>query len=255
MAGSTMAQSSLTLHSLGAITARHQVQQPQAPSYCRPCLFYGGDWDNTSADWVAFDDYDGGQDQALIQMFSAFRVPKGQTWTVTALFANIAYLGIDHFTPKTPEWSINKGMSAGQAGKIIASGKTRGTQRPTGRTAQSAIGEIVEYTVKVKLPKPIKLKPGLYYESVVVPCDSTKDSECDQGSKGAAFLLTDTFDDSETKQGAHRFGPKEPKALNFINAPDFAINYQAIDEAYCTGNGYQAVACDWMSDGVIGTKQ
>jgi len=118
-------------------------------------------------------------------MFSAFRVPKGQTWTVTALFANIAYLGIDHFTPKTPEWSINQGMSAGNAGKIIASGKTSGTQKPTGRTAQSAIGDIVEYTVKVKLAKAVKLKAGVYYESVVVPCDSTKDSLCNQGSMAA----------------------------------------------------------------------
>jgi hypothetical protein len=254
MAGSAMAQT-LTLHSLGATPASHSQAPPKTPSYCNPCLFYGGGWNNTSADWILFDDYDGGQDQTLIQMFSAFRVPKGETWTVTALFANIAYLGIDHFTPMTPEWSINKGMSAGNGGTVIASGKTKGTQKATGRTAKSAIGDVVEYTVKVKLPKAVKLKPGLYYESVVVPCDATQDPLCDQGAKGAAFMLTDTFDNSETKQGANHVGHKEPKALNFINAPAFAINDQAVDEAYCTTNGYKAVACDWMSDGVVGIKQ
>jgi len=63
MVCSAMAQSPFTIHSLGATIASHPQKSSKAPGYCNPCLFYGGDWNNTSADWLAFDDYDGGQDR------------------------------------------------------------------------------------------------------------------------------------------------------------------------------------------------
>ena len=53
----------LALAVLSASTLAQDSQQPTPPPYCKPCLFYGGDWNNTSADWLAFDDYDGGQDR------------------------------------------------------------------------------------------------------------------------------------------------------------------------------------------------
>lgn len=247
MAGSAMAQS-LNLHSLG----RGVHHDAKAPKYCNPCLFYGGDWDDTSSDWVIFADADGAAFGGLVQIYSAFTVPSGQTWDVTGLFANVGFIGIDHMSPKKAEWAINSGMKAGKKGKVVAHGKTKATAKVTGRSASSGAGDVTEYTVLVgSLPSTVTLASGTYFESVVPPCDSTKDSAC----SGALYYESDTFNDAETSQGAHHFGPKEPKGKNFQNGDAFGLNYIQINADYCTQSGYPAPACNWMSDGVIGTME
>lgn len=248
MTGSAFAQS-MSLHSTGA--AVHNPNPASKPSYCKPCLFYGGDWNNTSPDWVIFANADGAAFGGLVQMYNAFKVPAGQTWNVTGLFANIGFIGIDKIDPAKPEYNLHKKMSAGNGGKKVAQGKKKGTTVATGRTASSGAGDVTEYTVLVKGLTGITLPAGTYYEDVTPPCDSTQDSAC--GS--ALYYESDTFDDSEAKQGANHFGPKEPTGLNFQNGAAFGLNYVQINADYCTSVGYPAVACNWMSAGVIGTQQ
>jgi hypothetical protein len=246
-----LATAQLTLHSLGSTSRGQAVEKPGAPKYCTPCLFYGGDWNDTSADWVLFADGDLPSFGGPAAMFSAFKVPTAKTWTVTSIFANVNFINADKMDPAKPEWSINKGMKVGVAGKVLAHGTTKGTAKATGRTATSGDGPVVEYTIAVKLPKALSLKTGTYYESVVPQCNNTSDSEC----ATALYFESDSFDTTETKQGAHHFGPAEPKGLNFQNATAFGESYIAINAAYCTSVGYQPIACNWMSDGVIGTSK
>ena len=256
-----MPSAPLVWQSNGEVGVDHDaIQTAGPPSYCSPCLFYGGDSDIASVNFVPFANgvslgWKVGKPPAEnIQVYSAFTVPKGKTWTVTGLFSNVVFIYTDVMDPSTPRWSIRSGMKAGDGGKIIASGTTEGTATPTGRNLGNDCGgnsDCPEYTILVQLPKPVKLTSGTYYESVEPLCTTPQDPEC----ATALFYLSDTFDGTETTQGAHAYGPKEPKGQNFQNSLYFGVNYVQIDEAYCTSNSFLGVACDWMSDGVIGTEQ
>jgi hypothetical protein len=251
VAGSAMAQS-LSIHptgSLGGHVVNTPIQSPKAPKYCKPCLYYGGDWPVDDANWVAWANTDGGGFGGPVFLYSGFKVPAGKTWTVTGLFSNNAFVGIDHFTPSTPEWSITKGMKNGVAGHTVKKGESKGTAAVTGRSCCSGIGE---YTVSVKLKKAVVLKAGSYVEGVTPPCDSTKDSACG----GALFYETDSYNPNNTKaQGANHFGPKPTAGNNFQNSSVFGLNYQQVNGDYCTASGYQAYACNYLSAGVVGTQQ
>jgi len=250
---SAMAQapaSMLTLHP-GVAGQDNGVRTPGAPSYCKPCLYYGGDWASADQNWVAFANADGWAFGGSVDLYSGFTVPKGKTWTVTGLVSNNLFFGIDHFTPSTPEWAINKGMAAGKGGKVVAHGKTKGSAKATGRSCCSAY---TEYSVIVpKLPKTgVKLAAGKYVEMVTPPCDSTKDSACG----GALSYESDTYDPNNTnKQGANHFGPKATAGNNFQNGSLFGLTYQQINDSYCTSLGYQPYACNFMSAGVMGKQK
>jgi len=251
VAVAAMAQSA-SIHPIGTPSshvANAAVNPPKAPKYCKPCLYYGGDWPVDDSNWVAWANTDGGAFGGGVWLYSGFKVPKGKTWTVTGLFSNNVFVGIDHFTPATPEWSINKGMKNGVAGKTVKKGETKGKAAATGRSFSG----YPEMTVSVKLPKKVVLKAGTYTEGVTPPCDTTQDSACG----GALFYETDSYDPSNTnKQGANHFGPKPPAGNNFQNSPTvFGLNYQQVNGDYCTLNGYQPYACNYMSAGVVGTQQ
>lgn len=249
VAGSAFAQS-LHVRSMGA-ASHHGVNTNSKPAYCKPCLFYGGDWNNESADWVLFANADEAAFGGLVELYNAFKVPAGQTWNVTGLFANIGFIGIDKMAPNKPEYHIHKGMSVGNGGTVIKEGSKKGTAVATGRTADSGAGPVVEYTVLVKGLTGITLPAGTYYEDVTPQCHATNNAAC----SGALYYESDTFDDTETKQGANHFGPKEPAGKNFQNGSAFGLDYVQINSAYCTTNGFPAPACNWMSAGVIGTIQ
>jgi hypothetical protein len=248
--GSAMAQD-LSIHATGTPgthVANPSLHQPKAPKYCNPCLYYGGDWPDTDSNWVAWANADGGGFGGPVFLYSGIKVPKGKVWTVTGLFSNNVFVGIDHFTPATPEWSIYKGMANGVAGTVVASGETKGKAAVTGR---SFSGDL-EYTVSVKLPKKVVLKAGTYTEGVTPPCDTTQDSSC----SSALFYETDSYDPSNTNNpGANHVGPPPPAGNNFQNSTVFGLTYQQINGTYCTSLGYQAYACNYMSAGVVGTQK
>jgi hypothetical protein len=231
------------VHNSGKVT-------PGAPKYCSPCLLYGGDWDDTSANWVLFANGDLPAFGGPINLFSPIPVPKGATWTVTSIFSNTNFIGINKMDPAKPEWSINKGVKSGSGGKVVAHGQTKGTAKATGRSATSGDGPVVEYTIMVKLPKAVVLKAGTYWETVTPPCTNTGDSSC----ASALFYESDTFNTAGTARGAHSFG-KEPSGSNFQNGAGAGINWQQINGTYCSGFGYQTYACNWMSAGVVGTSK
>lgn len=228
------------------------VKAPSVVLPCSPCLFYGGDWASTDTNWVIFANADGAGFGGQISVYSGFRVPSGKTWTVTGLFSNTGFINIDHFTPSTPEWSINSGMKAGVAGTVVASGETAGRAKATGRTASSGAGNVVEYSVIVKLPTPVTLTGGLYTEGVTPPCNSSQDSAC----AGALFYESDSYDPANTNnEGVNHRGAPTVAGNNFQNGSIFGLNYIQLNSSYCSSNGFTSYACNFMSAGVMGTKQ
>jgi hypothetical protein len=248
--GSAFAQSP-AIRSIGRGVSTHSDGVGAAPAYCHPCLFYGGDWNSASTDWVLFATGNVPTFGGPIDFFSSFAVPANKTWTVTGLFANVGFININKLDPTKTLWSINRGMKAGNKGTVVSHGMANAAIKATGRTADSGAGPVVEYTVRVAGLHVPALKHALYFEEVQPNCSNTSDQAC--GS--ALFYESDTFDDTETKQGANHFGPPQAKGQNFQNSAAFGYNYQQINEAYCSNFGFPAIACDWISAGVIGTAQ
>lgn len=216
------------------------------PSYCNPCLFYGGDLDptNPNADTFANENIIPGGSPLISQIYSPFRVPKGQTWKVTGLFINsLAYpTALDPV--KTP-WEIRKGIpvAGGTGGTLVAHGSANGTMTVTGRN----IDGTPEYTILVMLKKPLVLKAGKYWENVTPQCTDASNSQCTaQGFTG--FLESDM----ETKGGFNGYGRAEPWDDSFWNAPDFGLTWQNVYQVHLQRG---EPGGDAFSAGVIGTKK
>jgi hypothetical protein len=92
-------------------------------------------------------------------VYDDFIVPTGQTWTVTGVFSNIQ---ITNFTtvPTTATWAINSGMSAGNAGTVVASGDASATLTPTGGPVIAP--NLVAYTASETI-SPVVLTAGTYW--------------------------------------------------------------------------------------------
>jgi len=209
-----------------------------APTYCNPCLFYGGDWDPTASNWVAYINLNTtGLGQAT--NYVPFQVPSGQTWTVSGGFSNNLAVNIAKIDPANGDWSIVSGISEGVAGTTIASGKSRATFTPTGRMFSNGSTTYIEYTVKVKFNPPVSLTAGTYWMSVVPECTNSSDSAC----SSAEYFNTD----STSRTNA--FGPPEPRNMTFANWSLGGLNYTNV-----CNEGYPPPSCTTMSSGLIGLK-
>ena len=138
------------------------VQPPVPPPYCKPCLWYSGDFDpnNEYAEGL-----DNEQDQLVADshVYAAWNV-RGTTTVVSGAFVNsldFAGAGIDNPTP----WEIRKGMSDGNCGTSVRHGKGKSTDTPTGRQGFG----IIEYTHRVKF-KAVALQAGIYWQNVTPQC-------------------------------------------------------------------------------------
>jgi len=216
-----------------------------APTYCKPCLFYGGDFDISSpaADTFANENIYPGSFETLSQIYSPFTVPAGQTWNVTGLFINtIAYpTALD---PAATPWEIRTGIpkAGGSGGTLVASGTANATMTATGRN----LNGVPEYTILVTWSAPVVLQPGTYWENVTPQCTNLNNGQCTaQGFTG--FLESDM----ETMYGLNAWGPPEPWQNSFWNSPDFGLfwanTYQVHQQRGEPGG-------DAFSAGVIGLK-
>jgi len=226
--------------------AAAETQGP--PAYCNPCLFYGGDFDikNPNADTFANENILPGGTPIIAQIYSPFKIPKGQTWIVTGLFINsIAYpTALD---PAATPWEIRKAipLKGGSGGKLVASGTANATMTPTGRS----LNGVLEYTILVMLDSPVTLKAGKYWENVTPQCTDGGNSQCTaQGFTG--FLESDM----ETKRGfnVNGYGPAEPWRDSFWNAPDFGLTWANVYQVHLQRG---MPGGDAFSAGVIGTVQ
>lgn len=214
------------------------------------CLFYGGDFiDNPfGSPFLA----NGLANETTVFIpgtpygaatWVPFTVPAGQTWNVTGLFTNNqATFGVLDQYPNTPSsaayWSINEGVSPGNAGTVVDSGTSAATSTPTGRVAFG----LTEYTVQVT-GLSITLTSGEYWMAVVPLCTNTDDAYC----KGVFFESDVEYINTRPKNAV---GPAEPLDASFFDSSYFGVTFEQTnsEDGACGG-----VGCDAFSAGVLGT--
>jgi len=237
---------SLTARSVGPDVIK---TPPGAPKYCKPCLFYGGDFDTSDSNAGGL----ANETDLIITgspygaaTFTPVKVPAGKTWTVTGLFTN-SFNNIGEtplIDPATSYWEIRSGLNPkkdGTAGKLVAKGTTKATYKPTGRDSGFEATDLVK-GIKYK-KKAITLAGGKeYWFTVVSNCTNSSDSTC---SAGIRYFLSDI----EDAKAINAFGPKEPVDQSEFNSPTFGFAYVNTEEV-CNGSG---IGCDRFSAGILGT--
>jgi len=202
---------------------------PSAPPYCKPCLFYGGDFDpnNLNSGTVA-------NEMSLLvsqaAVYVPFNVPTGKTWTVQGVFMIINSL-TSVIDPSEAYWEIRSGVSSGNGGTLIASATSPAVYKPTQGTDLYAL-----LVKNINVP----LTSGRYWLSVVPICTNPNDSACSQ----AQYFSVDV----EDMPPPNRFGPLEPVDDSFINSSFFNENWVQLGPGFC------GVGCDRFSAGILGTS-
>jgi hypothetical protein len=218
---------------LCSLAAIGQSQTPTPPPYCKPCLWYGGDFDPSNPISSGSTDQNTTGYQATT--YVAFYVPTGQVWTVTGLFSNLLS-NVQYIIPsKQIEWSISTGMSTGNPGTIIASGTIGVAWTATGRswrgyTEYTALGRLAPQTA-------VSLTRGVYWMTAVPICAEV--GNCDF----ASFLLSDVEDvPAPNRKG---FQPDDDA---FYNSPTAGYYYVPTwgPTGACAGG------CDRFSAGLLG---
>jgi len=214
-----------------ASAVAQDAQQPTQPPYCKPCLFYGGDFDPSNPASGGSGDEDTVDQQATT--YVAFYVPTGQIWTVRGVFANFLS-SVQYIIPsKDVNWSISRGMSSGNPGTIIASGTLGVSWTATGRSWMG----YTEYTALGKFApqSALTLTSGIYWMSVVPVCSQTGNCTF------ANYLLSDVEDvPAPNRKG---FQPNDDAFFN-------AIGYYYVPTWGPTGEC--GGGCDKFSAGLLG---
>ena len=107
----------------------HQIPGP--PSYCKPCLFYAGDFDSTASDANGLANEFDIIVSTGAAVYAPFIVPKGKTWTVTGLFTN-NFLSGGVLDPVISPYEIRKGIptAGGNGGTLVCHGRKPATLIP-----------------------------------------------------------------------------------------------------------------------------
>jgi hypothetical protein len=196
----------------------HTTQTP--PSYCKPCLFYAGDFDSSASDANGL----ANEVDVLVSTgaatYTPFIVPKGKTWTVTGLFTN-NFMTAEVIDPRMAPYEVRKSIpkSGGSGGQVVCHGRKPATLVQLGACQDFGFGC---YATIVSTIKGCRLRSGKYWVSVVPYCTNTHDSACENGYR--AFVANDDG------AMAHRFGPLEPANDSFFNSVYFGAVWQPSSE-------------------------
>ena len=211
------------------------------PSYCSPCLFYGGDIDLNQANANGL--YNGNTASSAA-VYVPFTVTK--TWHVTGLFANIEYypstpvFGVGPFAADV-QWSIWQGLPTAPVAVCSGIDFTPGLTF-TGRIAFGFYGE---YTTAVSAT--CALHAGTYWLSVVPECNSSDGCPLPFGEE--LSYLSDAEDGGPTMGAPEAFGALQPWDDSYFNAPDFGYSYAA---TWGLTGACGGIGCDRFSVGVVG---
>jgi hypothetical protein len=210
------------------------ASHPTIPSYCKPCLYYTGDFNssNSNANGLA-NEADLIVPDSHIYTAIPFYHPNGAS--VTGLFVNsLDTVGVED--PAMDPWDIRTGVSSGNGGTSAASGTAKSTDTPTGR---SGFG-LTEYTHLVKFKAVTLTKKGKYWTNVTPQCTNANDSNC--GS--ARYFESDEEDDPNPIN--HVGTCKNILGDSFWNSTSFGENWVLTGPSVC------GIGCDEFSTGVLG---
>jgi len=211
---------------------------PTPPSFCKPCLWYAGDFDpdNSKANGMA-------NEKDLIVSRSAvyvpFTVPEGKIWNITGAFG-VVLSEINVIDPPQADWSFSEGVSTGNAGKLIRSGTS-----PASVTVLSCNKDISIFCLGILVKGlNVRLKAGRYWLTVVPYCTNHNDSQC--GS--ARYFMADV----EDRPPINHYGPKDVLDASYVTSKQFGFFYFPTwgSSGACGGGG-----CDMFSAGLLGTSK
>ncbi len=202
-----------------AVSGDPPRQSPTPPSYCKPCLFYAGDFDSNASDANGLANEVDIIVSTGAAVYTPFIVPKGKTWTVTGLFTNngIVY-GTQSLDPKVIPYEVRKDIpkNGGHGGKLVCHGRKPGTL-----TSTQEDGELYVYATQVRNIKGCRLPAGKYWLSVVPYCTNKNDNNC---RNWRMFLVNDDG------AMAHRYGLLEPANNSFFNSVYFGAVWEPSSE-------------------------
>jgi hypothetical protein len=213
-------------------------ESPAAPGYCKPCLFYAGDFDSNASDANGLANEFDIIVSSGAAVYAPFKVAKGKTWTVTGLFTD-NFASSATLDPKTSPYEVRSKIptAGGTGGKLVCHGKAKATNTDT---KLNDFGFEV-YATKVKVTN-CTLKGGAtgtkYWESVIPYCNNPNDSTCNNSYRA--------FEANDDGAMAHKFGPVEPANNSFFNSVFFGA-------VWAQSSGFQSSSR--FSDGVIGTAK
>jgi len=210
---------------------------PQStPSYCKPCLFYTGDFNSSWSNANGLFNADDSPLGITAYVYGAFTVPKGKTWTITKLFINT--LSNASAVDPTVTWDIRKGVTSGSSGTDVATGTGKESWAATGR---SGFG-YTEYTDTATLKKSAKIKAGTYFLNVWTSCTT---SSCN----GDLFYESDQEDQPGTNQYPPGKKGEQPWDDSYFNSTSFGYSW---DPTWGSSGACGGVGCDQFSMGAVG---
>jgi hypothetical protein len=203
----------------GAAASDQLAQTQTPPTFCKPCLFYAGDYDTDASDANGLANEVDDIVSTGAATYTPFIVPKGKIWTVTGLFT-INFMSEMILDPNTVPYEVRKDIpkSGGNGGHLVCHGEKTATLIDTGIC--QGFGYQC-YAVIANNIKGCRLPSGKYWMSVVPYC--TNSNSCDGGG-WRAFI---TNDDGAMN---HRFGPLEPANDSFFNSVYFGAVWEPSSE-------------------------
>ena len=186
--------------------------KPQPPPFCRPCLFYAGDFDSNASDANGLANEVDVTVSTGAATYVPFTVPKGKVWNVTGLLT-LNFMSSTTLDPKTSPYEVRRGIpkAGGNGGHLVCHGKKPVTVMDS--RACQGFGFSCFYVI-VKNVKGCRLPAGKYWESVVPYCT---------GSECGSFRAFITNDDGAM---VNRWGPLEPANDSFFNSKFFGAVWQ-----------------------------
>jgi hypothetical protein len=219
-----------------AVVGNSSHQAPTPPKYCKPCLFYAGDFDSNASDANGLANELDITISSGAAVYAPFIVPNGEVWTVTGLFTN-NMMEVGVLDPVTIPYEIRKGIpkSGGNGGTLVCHGTKPATLTNTGTNGGLPI---IIWATKVEHIEGCRLHAGKYWLSVIPYCTNPNDSKCTNTYRA--------FEANDDGAMAHRFGPLEPANNSFFNSVFFGANWEPSSEQQSSSR---------FSDGVEGTSK
>jgi len=92
-----------------AVPSSPSHQAPTPPAFCKPCLFYAGDFDSDASDANGLANEVDIIVSTGAAVYAPFIVPKGKTWTVTGLFTD-NLMEVARLDPAISPYEIREGI-------------------------------------------------------------------------------------------------------------------------------------------------
>ncbi|MEI8020786.1 MAG: PEP-CTERM sorting domain-containing protein [Schlesneria sp.] len=147
------------------------VVSTASPLSAGSILYYGGDWYGNGSGSGTTSNLNGSalnvpntalQQGSVANLYQQFVVPQGQTWQITALFANHLVDPVPTNGFDSVDWTIRSGVSLGNGGTVVASGTGASfTETATGRGWNSFLEQTFQVSVS-----PLTLNSGTYWMNV-----------------------------------------------------------------------------------------